>query len=99
MKIKRVLSVSFGLFFLLAAFQNCGGTSGFSTLDSASMNPTFSDQSAQYHPCGPSLAPGESCTVSVKFVPSDRGVRSGEVTIISNASKNPEVISLSGTGN
>lgn len=45
-----------------------------------------------------SYAPGQSCTASVAFKPTAAGVRSGSLSIASNASSAPSVVSLSGTG-
>src|SRR5262249_10932139 len=48
--------------------------------------------------CGSSLPPGESCTIRVAFSPSDKGVRSGAVTIPDDAADSPQTIALTGTG-
>lgn len=45
-----------------------------------------------------SLAPGASCTLSIKFVPTAIGVRSGSISIGSNASGTPHAIALTGSG-
>src|SRR5262249_26640145 len=48
--------------------------------------------------CGSSLPAGESCTIRVAFSPSDKGVRSGGVTITDDAANSPQTIALTGTG-
>jgi hypothetical protein len=48
--------------------------------------------------CGSSLPAGESCTIRVAFSPSDKGVRSGTVTITDDAGNSPQTIALTGTG-
>jgi subtilisin family serine protease len=53
---------------------------------------------AQTNNCGSSLAAGTSCTLNVTFKPLGSGLRSGSLTISDNASGNPHMVSLSGTG-
>jgi hypothetical protein len=48
--------------------------------------------------CGTSLAGGGFCTLNLDFAPGGPGVRSGTVTVISNAGNSPLSIALSGTG-
>ena len=48
--------------------------------------------------CGTSLAAGASCTVSVKFKPSDLGERTGAVIVSDNGNGEPQTIELTGTG-
>jgi uncharacterized protein (TIGR03437 family) len=43
------------------------------------------------------VAPGASCIVAATFNPSSRGTRTGTLTIVSNATGSPSVISLAGT--
>jgi Calx-beta domain-containing protein/ASPM-SPD-2-Hydin domain-containing protein/centrosomal CEP192-like protein/HYDIN/CFA65/VesB family protein len=50
------------------------------------------------HTCGITLAAGASCYISVTFVPSVEGIRTGSVTIVDDASGSPHVVPLSGTG-
>jgi uncharacterized repeat protein (TIGR01451 family) len=45
-----------------------------------------------------SLAPGASCTVSVTFLPSARGLRTASLQVPDDASGSPHSIALSGTG-
>jgi Abnormal spindle-like microcephaly-assoc'd, ASPM-SPD-2-Hydin/Galactose oxidase, central domain/Kelch motif len=48
--------------------------------------------------CGSSVPAGASCTIRVAFSPSDKGVRSGAVTITDDAANSPQTIALTGTG-
>ena len=45
-----------------------------------------------------SVAAGSSCTVSVTFVPTASGTRTGTLTVTSNASNSPVTVSLTGSG-
>lgn len=47
--------------------------------------------------CSGSLAPQQSCSLSVSFAPKVSGARSGSVTVASNAADSPLVIPLTGT--
>jgi sugar lactone lactonase YvrE len=48
--------------------------------------------------CGTSIVAGASCTVGVKFVPTQRGAATGVLTFADDAANNPQTVSLSGTG-
>ncbi len=48
--------------------------------------------------CGPSLAVGASCTISVIFSPAQPGPLTAAVTITDNAEGSPHSVTLSGTG-
>jgi hypothetical protein len=48
--------------------------------------------------CGPSLAPGNSCSVSVKFAPTLQGILSGTLIINDDSIGNPHTASLTGIG-
>jgi len=48
--------------------------------------------------CVPSLAPGATCTVNVRFAPSSSGNISGQLSVSDNAASTPQTVSLSGTG-
>ncbi|MCX7062971.1 MAG: choice-of-anchor D domain-containing protein, partial [Gammaproteobacteria bacterium] len=48
--------------------------------------------------CGTSVAPGATCTISIRFSPKAVGTRTGETRITSNAVTSPDLIRLSGTG-
>ena len=52
----------------------------------------------QRNNCGSSLPAGESCTIRITFNPTDKGIRTGDVTITDDAGDSPQVISLAGTG-
>ncbi len=48
--------------------------------------------------CGSSVAPGASCTISVKFTPTAAGTRTGTLTLTDNTGNSPQTISLTGIG-
>ncbi len=48
--------------------------------------------------CGSTLAASGTCTVDVTFSPTAVGVRTGTLTILSDAPTSPDVVSLGGTG-
>jgi trimeric autotransporter adhesin len=50
------------------------------------------------HNCGTSVAAGASCTLSATFAPTAAGAVSGSLSIASNATGSPHVISLGGSG-
>ncbi len=54
----------------------------------------FADTSA----CGPSIAAGASCMISVTFTPTAAGTRTGTLTVTDNASSSPQTVALSGGG-
>jgi hypothetical protein len=58
---------------------------------------TASGEYTQTNNCT-TIAVGGSCTVNVSFRPTASGVRTGAVTITSNASNSPTNVALSGTG-
>ncbi len=58
----------------------------------------ISGEFARTSTCGPTLAAGATCTISVTFSPTAAGARSGTLTIDSNASGSPHSIALSGSG-
>lgn len=51
----------------------------------------------QTNDCGSSLAAGASCTISVKFAPTTEGLKTGSLTVVSNAAIGPSTVDLSGT--
>jgi hypothetical protein len=53
---------------------------------------------AQTNNCGTSLAPGKSCTISVKFTPTVAGERTGAVIVTDVGTGQPQTIQLTGTG-
>lgn len=56
-----------------------------------------SGQFSQTNDCGSSLAPGASCTISVKFAPTTSGAKTGAVTVATDATSGDTSVSLSGT--
>ena len=48
--------------------------------------------------CGPAVAPGATCNVTVTFKPASTGAASGTVTFTDNASGSPQIVIASGTG-
>ena len=67
----------------------------FSYIQIQGLNP---NDFTQTNNCPTSLAVGASCTVTATFTPAATSTRSGNVTLIDNASDSPETIVLSGTG-
>lgn len=68
---------------------------GTMTLDMAiSVRGDFS----QSNTCGQSLPAGAKCAITVIFKPTQRGTRTGELSISDNAPRSPQVVSLIGTG-
>jgi hypothetical protein len=51
---------------------------------------------AETNNCPPTLAPGNSCTITVSFTPSTTGPGSGTINIADNASGSPQSIFVSG---
>jgi len=52
----------------------------------------------QQNNCGMSLAAGAKCSIMVAFNPRLGGIRSGSLTVSSNAAGSPNVVSLTGIG-
>jgi uncharacterized repeat protein (TIGR01451 family) len=59
---------------------------------------TVTGDFAQTNNCGATVAIGGTCTISVTFTPTAAGIRSGGVTILSNARGSAPVITLTGVG-
>jgi hypothetical protein len=53
---------------------------------------------SQANTCGSSLAAEASCSISVTFKPTQRGTRTGTLSITDNAAGSPQTVSLTGTG-
>ncbi|MHB8736344.1 MAG: choice-of-anchor D domain-containing protein, partial [Terriglobales bacterium] len=70
---------------------------GSGTLNVASIG-TGGTNFAATNNCPASMAAAATCTVSVTFVPSTAGARTGVVKIDDDAAKSPHLIYLSGTG-
>ena len=47
--------------------------------------------------CGAALSPSASCSISLSFLPSTLGSRSGTLTIVDDAANSPEQVALAGT--
>jgi subtilisin family serine protease len=59
---------------------------------------TVTGDFSQTNNCGGSLAAGGSCSISITFTPTARGLRSGTLTVSSNASGSAPTTTLTGTG-
>lgn len=70
---------------------------GTATLDLTSVVPS-AEFAVSTTTCGPTLAQGKTCTVSVTFTPTALGAQSGTLTFTDNATGSPQTVSLSGTG-
>ena len=53
---------------------------------------------SQTNTCGSSLAAEASCAISLIFKPTQRGTRTGTLSITDNAAGSPQTVSLTGTG-
>jgi hypothetical protein len=53
---------------------------------------------AQTNNCGSTVNPAGSCTISVTFIPTTRGVFTASISITYNAPASPQSVSLTGTG-
>ena len=74
---------------------------GNATLNISSIVPSGDFALAPVPPkkvCGSTLAAGKSCVIKVTFTPTQKGLRTGAVTITDNAPDSPQNVSLSGTG-
>jgi sugar lactone lactonase YvrE len=68
------------------------------SIASIAITGTNSGDFTQTNTCGTSVAKGTNCAISVTFMPTAVGARSGAVTITDNASGSPQTISLTGAG-
>ena len=73
---------------------------GAGTLTLSNITLTGADASdfAQTNTCGPTLAPNQSCQVSVTFTPTTVGSLSAAVSISDDAPGSPQTVGLAGTG-
>jgi dienelactone hydrolase len=69
---------------------------GTETLDITSI--VASGDYSEKNNCGPSLPPEGTCTIHVTFTPTQRGARTGTVSITDNAPNSPQTVSLKGVG-
>ena len=53
---------------------------------------------AQTNTCGASVAAAGSCTISVTFIPTATGTRTGAITVTDSASGSPQIVNLTGNG-
>ncbi|HEY3971700.1 MAG TPA: choice-of-anchor D domain-containing protein [Candidatus Sulfotelmatobacter sp.] len=77
-------------------FSNSGNAA--LTITSIGITGTNSTDFSQTNNCGPSLAEGTSCAISVTFVPSAVGTRQASVSVIDNAAGSPHTAPLTGVG-
>jgi hypothetical protein len=52
----------------------------------------------QTNTCSSSIAAGATCAISIKFLPTSVGVRTGTLSVTDNASGSPQSVAISGTG-
>ena len=91
---------------LTFALQNIGSTSAaqratLTNTGSAALNITSISASGDYSVldnCGAGIGAGGSCTMDVTFTPVVSGIRSGTLTLITDAPGGPHTVGLSGTG-
>ncbi len=109
---KGVLPVSFSVTSLTFAAQSVGTTSSPAIVTltnnqggAVSLNITSIVASGQYTasaggstPCGSTVGPKSSCTFAVTFSPKQTGTIPGVVTVTHDASGNPQVVKLTGSG-
>ncbi len=68
------------------------------TINGAALGGTNPGQFSLANLCGPSLAAGASCTMSVTFAPTSTGTKSATLTITDSGTGSPRTVPLSGTG-
>jgi hypothetical protein len=107
---RAVMPVSFTPASLTFAAQTVGTTSPSQSVtltnnQSIALNIASMITSGQYatagggtKPCGSIVNAHSSCTLVVTFTPAQAGVIPGVVTVTHDASGNPQVVKLSGTG-
>src|SRR5439155_1632992 len=59
---------------------------------------TNANSFSQTHTCGSSLAPGVSCSISIRFRPTASGTRTAALSVSDNAAGSPQKVTLSGIG-
>ena len=72
--------------------------SGNLLISSITLTGTNAGDFARTHDCPASLAPSQSCTISVTFKPTAVGSRSASVSVTDNGGGSPQTVPLSGTG-
>lgn len=78
--------------------QNLTITNSSGTPLNISSLKTTGDFSDNAENCVASLLPGASCTAIITFSPTQAGMRTGTATVTDNSPSNPQVLSLTGTG-
>src|ERR1019366_5230989 len=56
------------------------------------------DYAISANTCGPTLASGANCSVSITFTPSATGTRTAALTLTGDASGSPQSVAITGTG-
>jgi hypothetical protein len=80
-----------------SALQNVTLTNtGVATLTITSIATT--GDFSQTNNCGTTVAVNASCTISVTFIPTTVGTRTGTVSVTDNAPASPQTVTLTGTG-
>jgi hypothetical protein len=69
---------------------------GAASLNITSVNP--SSQFSETDNCVTSIAPGDSCNITVVFTPAGSGTVQGNISLVDNASGSPQSVALIGTG-
>ena len=59
---------------------------------------TVSGDFLEQNNCGKGLAVGKSCTIQVSFKPTQKGIRSGQMTVADNAPAHTQKVALQGMG-
>jgi FtsP/CotA-like multicopper oxidase with cupredoxin domain len=101
-----VSGLSLSTFSLLFGNQLVGTASANQTVTLANVgtttitisNITWSANFSDTNNCGGSLAPGRSCRINVRFVPTTTGVLTGTLTITDSDPSSPQKVTLTGTG-
>jgi hypothetical protein len=68
------------------------------TISSIAITGANSGDFIQTNLCPSSLAPNGACTITVQFIPTTTGKRTGALTITDNAANSPQSVSLTGVG-
>jgi hypothetical protein len=68
------------------------------TISSIAVSGADNEDFGQTNTCGSHLPPGASCTIRVRFAPTQTGPRTASLTITDNGAGSPQSVSLSGTG-
>jgi uncharacterized repeat protein (TIGR03803 family) len=75
------------------------GNTGYSILDLSSIKVSGNrDFAISSSTCGPTLAAGKACKVSLTFTPTSLGAESATLNVFDNAPGSPQTVPMSGTG-